>query len=217
MAVGAHPPVDGGAEARDLERLVDVRVLPASPRRLPPQAQVPPAREVRDEGGLLDEGAHVPQRVVARTHGRVQHHLGPGSIGQAKGQRHGVQEAVSSPEPALEDVLPHVREAPADLVAAQHLHVGQAPPVLPLHHPALALRALLGGGQPQVALLTNSQAVGPLAGDLREVQEQLHGLPDQLELFPVVELQPERSGGPGGGEGTQVRAGLDEQRTEPGP
>ena len=60
VAVGAHPPVDGGAEARDLERLLDVGVLPASARRLPPQPQVPAAREVRNEGGLLDEGAHVP-------------------------------------------------------------------------------------------------------------------------------------------------------------
>src|SRR5438552_4410450 len=73
VAVRADAPVDSGTQARDLECLVDVGVLPAGARRLPPQPQVPAPGEVRDERGLLDEGAHVAERVVARAHGRAQH------------------------------------------------------------------------------------------------------------------------------------------------
>ena len=41
VAVRADAPVDRGTQARDLERLVDVGVLPAGARRFPPQPQVP--------------------------------------------------------------------------------------------------------------------------------------------------------------------------------
>src|SRR5205085_1416838 len=56
----------------------DVGVLPSGTGRLPPQAQVPPARQVWHEGGLLDEGAHVAERVVAGPNGRAQHDGGAG-------------------------------------------------------------------------------------------------------------------------------------------
>src|SRR5207248_874032 len=130
---------------------------------------------------------------------------------QLQGQPAWLQPAVTLAKAGVHDIRAQVGKALPRLGAAQQLDIGQAPSALRRDQVRLDLGTLIRCRDEEVALVGKAD-IHPLL----ELIEEGDAFPDQLDLFRVVELQPEGAGRHRGGEGCQRRALLENARPKPG-
>ena len=131
--------------------------------------------------------------------------------GEFEGKHARLEPAIALPEASIDDVWRQVGKAPPRLGPVQQFDVSQAPAPLRDDQVGLGASAIRRPGDEEVALVPKPDVNSPL-----QVVEECDALPDQLDLFDVVELQPKRASGDRRSQRRQGWAFFQDDRLEPG-